>query len=378
MHRILLLAFGIAFSTCANAQLNDLTKGLKSLADKVKQQSTQKQSESGANQSSTKQSSEVDQKPPKNGDSGSEKAASHNSAQNTNETAQKTPKVGEQSTDPIELVKSFRAFWCKSIDTSNSGPIDYKGIKPGDLCQLPDEIIISLEQRLKSEKLPYQWISQPSSMTEGTGIVLKDFRAGDKSFFAFAVIVDPTITKAYLGSFTVLVCAADKTNSLNADNPFRRALEAKYGPPTFAYTEYEDLKAQIDALDADIERQKSQAITVKEAKSARDNGAAVKQLKAMLPASDKKAILSLTWEYDKGNKTRTNYSTTVKRADPGSINMVGGCPVLADLGAPHPQPLGFALGVGPTKSIIAIGEAIDAKNSAKEKEKVRNAPAPKL
>lgn len=131
----------------------------------------------------------------------------------------------------VNTVKAFRDIWCKSIDSSVSGPIDFKGIKTGDLCQVPDELISAIENKLKRSKQPYEWMTQPKVLKEGGTLAVQNVVAGDKGFFAIALIIDPFKEKVYLGSFTGLICAADATNSLNQNNPFRKALEGKYGSP---------------------------------------------------------------------------------------------------------------------------------------------------
>jgi len=191
-------------------------------------------------------------------------------------------------------------------------------------------------------------------------------------------LIDPSVEKAYLGSFEALICAADATNSLNTDNPFRKALEGKFGSPASAFTEYEQLKAQIDDLEASINKQKKEAVTVKEAKTARDASNQLPTLKALLAASDKKSILSLTWDYEKGNNKRPFASATISKANPGRLSKVGGCPIKTDQGSRYPDPYGFSFDVRGSKGILELGTSVDAKNAARQKEKVQNAPPPKF
>lgn len=274
----------------------------------------------------------------------------------------------------VNTVKAFRDIWCKSIDSSVSGPIDFKGIKTGDLCQVPDELISAIENKLKRSKQPYEWMTQPKVLKEGGTLAVQNVVAGDKGFFAIALIIDPFKEKVYLGSFTGLICAADATNSLNQNNPFRKALEGKYGSPASAYTEYDQLKAQIDELENQNSNARKQAITVKEAKNARDVDNMLPTLKGMLKAANKEAILSLTWDYEKGNTQRPIGSATIVQARWSQIRDVGGCPVSIN----DREDYGFMLGVGGTKKISSLEDAIIAQNQANAREMVQKAPAPKF
>jgi len=205
-------------------------------------------------------------------------------------------------------------------------------------------------------------------------LAVQNVVAGDKGFFAIALIIDPFKEKVYLGSFTGLICAADATNSLNQNNPFRKALEGKYGSPASAYTEYDQLKAQIDELENQNSNARKQAITVKEAKNARDVDNMLPTLKGMLKAANKEAILSLTWDYEKGNTQRPIGSATIVQARWSQIRDVGGCPVSIN----DREDYGFMLGVGGTKKISSLEDAIIAQNQANAREMVQKAPAPKF
>ena len=279
---------------------------------------------------------------------------------------------------PTNVSQSFRSLWCKSIDTTANSPFDFKGIRVGDLCQVPDDVIVSLESRLKKNNQPYEWMTQPKVLNAGISIVTNNLIAGDKTFLLFSIILDPYNEKAYLASFTGLICAAHATNSLNNDNPFRKALENKYGLPASTYTEYEQVKAQIDELEAQNNRATNQAITVREAKNARDVNNMLPALRSMLASSDKNNIISLTWDYEKGNKLRPFGMATVTQANPTDITDAGGCPIKTRQGRDFDQNYGFQVGFTGTQSIQAIGRNIDARNLAKQKEQVQNAPAPKF
>ena len=283
--------------------------------------------------------------------------------------------------ESVDVSKVFRGIWCKTNDASSNGSFDFKGIKTGDLCNAPDDLIVAIEERLKKSRQPSEWMTQPKVLNEGGTLVVDNVVAGERAFFKIAILIDPFAEKAYLGSFSGLVCAADPTNSLNAENPFRKALESKYGKPASAFTEYDSLKAQIDELEQQNAAARRQAITVREARNARDVDNMLPTLKAALAASDKNAILSLTWDYEKGNTERPLGAATVIQARWNLIRDVGGCKVQyvdrSSSGSPSLD-YGFAVGVGGTKQIAVLEKSIAAKNQAKEKEKVQNAPAPKL
>ncbi len=293
----------------------------------------------------------------------------------------RSPVKNSDQSDSSDISKAFRGIWCKTIDTSSSGPFDFKGVKPGDLCQSSDDVIVAIAAKLKKSNQTFEWMTKPKALNEGGVLVVDNVIAGDKAFFKIAILIDPYLEKAYLASFTGLICAADPSNSLNSENPFRNALESKYGKPASAYTEYDSLKAQIDELEQQNSAARRQAITVREAKNTRDVDNMLPMLKGMLGASDKNAILSLTWDYEKGNPERPVGTATVTQARWNLIREVGGCKVQyidkASSGSPSLD-YGFGLSLMGTKRIVSLENSIIAKNQAKEKEKIQSAPAPKF
>jgi len=274
--------------------------------------------------------------------------------------------------------KKFREIWCKSPNSSISGPVEFKGIRTGDLCLAPDDLIIAIEASLKKSRLPFEWISQPKVLDLAGTLMAENVVAGDKGFFAIAINIDPLSEKAYLASYSGLICAADSTNSLNADNPFRKALESKYGKPASAYSAYDQLKEQIDALENQNSAAKNQAITIREAKNTRDVDNQLPMLKKMLAVSDKKEILLLEWAFEKGNPQRSA-TAQIQQAAWNKIRDVGkGCDVTYEVKGRSGQDYGFAFQVGNDKQMQLIEASINSRTQAKEKAKVLNAPAPKF
>ncbi len=368
--------FGVllsAFPLASQAQFGNLMDRLKGAAEKAQREVQQKKEQAGADQASpNNQQAQPAVAPPP----GMPAMPAMPGA-----AAGRNPMRNPAQPESVDVSKAFRGIWCKATDASSNGSFDFKGIKTGDLCNLPDDLIVAIEERLKKSKQPFEWMTQPKVLNEGGSLIVDNVVAGERAFFKIAILIDPFAEKAYLGSFAGLVCAADPTNSLNADNPFRKALESKYGKPASAFTEYDSLKAQIDELEQQNSAAKRQAITVREARNARDVDNMLPTLKAALAASDKNAILSLTWDYEKGNNERPIGAATVTQARWNLIRDVGGCKVQyvdrASSGSPSLD-YGFAVGVGGTKQIAALERSIAAKNQAKEKEKVQSAPAPKL
>jgi|GEM_PF-5316931 len=358
------------FAPHSQAQIGGFLKDLKSLADKAAQTPAQKQIPVPA--PDFKQPNQEIEKSLTQPTSQIAPASEKNAAPIVSTVNPKiTPPV-------INPVPQFRAIWCKSIDPSANGPIDYKGVSVGDLCQAPDDLIATVFDKLKTNKQSFEWMVTPNALKEGTSILVEHIIAGDKTFKLIALIINPFKEKAYIGSFTGLICAADASNNLNAGNPFRKALESKYGVPASAYTEYDQIKAQIDDLEAMVARSKSQAISVREAKDARDADNMLNSLRPMRAAANKNIILSLTWDYEKGNKFRPIGSAVVEQANPNDLRDTGGCPIKTLQGRSFEQNFGFMISVTGSKKISTIAEELDAANRAKQIEKVQSAPAPKF
>jgi len=365
MRLLNILFVSLLFSGAAQAQFGNFLKDLKGAAEKVQQELQQQQKQAEPVQPTTGA-----QQPKPNSTVIAPPAL----------PSEANSLPGPKNPNTLNSAKSFRDIWCKSTNTSVSGTIDFKGIKTGDLCLAPDDLISAIESTLKTSRQPFEWMTTPKVLQEGGTLIVKNVQQGDSGFFAIAIIIDPFVEKAYIGSFTGLICAADSTNSLNEDNPFRKALESKYGKPSSAVTEYDQLKQQIDALERDNVAAKNKAITVREAKNARDVDDQLPMLKNLLAASNKKSILSMTWEFEKGNAQR--YATAqIIQARWNEIRSIGGCKVTYVDTARSGQPsldYGFAIGITGSKQIEQIEALVQSKNQAKEKEKVQSAPAPKF
>jgi hypothetical protein len=365
------LGFWFAYPTIANAQLGNMLNQLKSAAEKI-QKETQQQNTSTQNQNNRE----------------SQPTPSLPSSENKNNTTNQSA-IGLGEKNPIRVVtqqasqdvpKIFREIWCKVSNDTVNGPIDFKGIKTGDLCHATDDLIIAIESKLKSSKL-HEWMTIPNSQKEGSVVIANKLVANDKAFFSMAILIDPYTQKSYIASFSGLICAADPSNSLNADNPFRTALQSKYGSPASIHTQYDNLKAQIEDLERLNSNQKKQAITVSEAKNARDTGNLLPTLKASLNSADKNTVLALVWDYEKGNSERPIGAASISQAGVSEIRDVGGCSVKFVDKERYGQPkldYGFVLRVAGTKQLSQLEASIDAKNKAQEKEKVQKAPAPKF
>jgi Tfp pilus assembly protein PilF len=289
-----------------------------------------------------------------------------------------------QLKNPTGVVSAFRSIWCKSIDKSANSPFDFKDIKIGDLCQVPDELIVAIEAKLR-ETCPKDlqgcttWMTQPKvRLKSGIGsLTIKNIKVGERAFFAMAISLDPYNEKAYLASFSALLCAADPTNSLNAGNPFRKALENKYGSPAEITTEYDEAKSQIDALEAQTNLARKQTITVQEAKSVREANSLLPSLKALAAVASKDAVLYLKWDYENGNKLRPVGIVLVSKADPIGIADLGGCPVKKSIEG-RLRDYGFAIGFTGSKTLVSIFNAVDEKDAEIAKQKIQTAPAPKF
>jgi hypothetical protein len=94
------------------------------------------------------------------------------------------------------------------------------------------------------------------------------------------------------------ICKTNPANSLNPNNSFRSALVSKYGEPDATISAYDVGKAQYDALKKDIDASRNNAVTVQEAKRARDGQVQLESLNNMLKNPNlKNEIAQLNWRY---------------------------------------------------------------------------------
>lgn len=355
------LIFSLALVCCSSthAQINELFDGIKKRVEKsVTQRKTPDQKKNQAPATALT--------PPNGADSENDESTEAPQQQQAASNAQNEELQG------AEVVKRFRKIWCKSVDNSVTSKNDFKGIRSGDLCLAPDDLIIAIRDSLRESKFPYTWMTEPKVLTEGGSLAIDNVKAGDKSFFRISLLVDPFKGKAYLAGFSGLICAADPTNSLTPGNPLRKALDDKFGKPSLVYTEYDKIKAQIDDLDQLAQENKKRALTVEEAKKARDLQAIMPNLKAMAATADKNNVLEIYWDLgEKGPKTVFG-ATAVLSMKWSVIRDAGGCKVQIK----DREDYGFALAIYGRPELVTIEEAIAQKNKTLADEKVKSAPAP--
>lgn len=342
--KVILFLFAFVFSINAHAETTSITKSLKSLTDKIKQRQ--------APQNLTEQH----KKP-------SEKQIDLNTDIN------KRPEFS---------IINFKNNWCKNVDTSATGPFDYKGVSVGDICLLPEALIYSINEKLVNEKYPFNLMHDSKAYLQEKGglILISNVIAGEMRFIDITLLIDFTSSKIYVGRYGALICAADKTNNLSDGNSFRLALEKKYGKPSLVLTEAEELKAQINALENETNIAKEKMITVDEAKKIRNTEAMIKALRQSLKTSEKQKsqVKALLWDYDIKNPIRPYAETTITPINSNKINDLGGC----DIKTEDNNDIGFLVEMAGTYQLKTIGEKIDKLNLEAVRNKQKNAPTPDL
>ena len=199
----------------------------------------------------------------------------------------------------LNLTKAdFKNIWCSSIDKNLNSPFDYNGMKPGDLCVQPEEII---------DKIFIDGFAVVDMKSPRVSTTVDYFKTKNFLLETVEIVYHPSAKKIYLTSFDGAICKSDKNNSLNEGNNFRTALQQKYGKPSNQLTSYDVLKDQHDALKADFDAKRKNAVTVGEAKSARDAQNQLNIVADLLKNPNlKKNIAQLQWQYSGDHKRQDN------------------------------------------------------------------------
>ncbi len=277
----LFLLTSVLFASNSYAQLGGLLKDLKTLSDKVPQV-TQSQQPPQAQQSQQAQQPQQPQ--------------AQIQAQIPNSTASsKIQKSFIDNKGMLHLTKSdFKNEWCKSVDNNLNAPFDYKGFRPGDLCVQPDEVI---------NKIFIDDYAVIDSKNPRFTTVTDYFRTNNLNILTVEIHYHPSAKKIYIASFIGALCKSDPSNSLDPKNSFRLALQTKYGEPTSYLTSYDVLKAQYDELKSQIDSQRKNAITVSEAKSARDGQSQLNVVSNLMKDPNlKNQVAQLDWKYSGQHK----------------------------------------------------------------------------
>jgi hypothetical protein len=102
----------------------------------------------------------------------------------------------------------------------------------------------------------------------------------------------------YLTTIQGEICKSNPLNTLAQNNSFRSALVSKYGEPDSSLSAYDTGKLQYDALKKSIDTSRVNAVSVQEAKKARDGQMQLDLINNMLKdPSLKSEIAQLNWNY---------------------------------------------------------------------------------
>ncbi|CAN7160482.1 hypothetical protein LJR022_000144 [Paraburkholderia hospita] len=144
--------------------------------------------------------------------------------------------------------------------------VSLRGITLGDVCALPDETLSSPYRSNDFHGQLRGFLIQGSSNALRAAMQSDNVAGGQVSMFDNAeqqVLVgiftsrkQPSgIARAVIASVQETVCAADASNSLQAGNAFRTALEQKYGKPSLEL----DIKGALKRHEQLVERAAQQA-----------------------------------------------------------------------------------------------------------------------
>lgn len=283
-----------------------------------------------------------------------------------------------KASQPVPIAV-FKNKWCQSIDKSTTSPFEYRGLRTGDGCLLPDEVIVKVINQLELLQIDVMNIQAKHSVTA----LLINFEVGEFKFPHMQIFFSLKDNKFYVVNIRALICPTSELNSLADSNSFRVALEGKYGKPSSVVTEGGVLKAQVDSTKRMIADQRRQVITVGEAKSARESEYIVNMLSDTVNRVNRvasKIPLQLHWEYDSKNKiTDESYKTASKQASDLSVTMVKNDDVsFTTLRCEGDISRKFAIQIAPTSSMYSIVIRHDNELLLNEANKEKNAPTPKL
>jgi len=202
-----------------------------------------------------------------------------------------------------ESISNFKAVWCKDVDLSTKGKYAYKELSSGDLCLAPEIVIsniLKIESGLRDGQSlidTFGRLTDPLSF-DLSNYALEQMSNKDYLFRSVKLLVYPDIKKIYIALFVVGVCPQDATNSLNEGNSFRKSLETKYGNIDGSLSEYDVQNQQMNQLKSAQQTQSNQAITVLEAKKAREYGNGLNMISKVTSNIPKDMINSVFWNQD--------------------------------------------------------------------------------
>jgi hypothetical protein len=264
---------------------------------------------------------------------------------------------------PVPLA-DFKNKWCQNIDRSHMSPVEYREIRAGDGCLLPDEVMAGVLKKLKEVKVDIMNLQVPISSQ------LENIDAGELKFPLIKFVFNPKESKFYVGLFDAMICPTSETNSLTEANSFRTALESKYGKPSGVITEYAKFKVQVDAAESMIAEQKKKIITVADAKAVRDGEQQVNILKNMLNGMDQKTPAQLNWEYDPKNRVQGETGLIVAKVKNTDISSSMRCK--------GNIPTAFMIQIIGTSSLQTVFKRIANEIRQNDANKEKSAPTPKL
>jgi hypothetical protein len=275
-----------------------------------------------------------------------------------------TKEVAEFKAKQPVPIADFKKKWCQNVDKSTISPVEFRDIRTGDGCLLPDAVIVATLKKIKEARIDVMNLQAPIVYQ------LQNIEAGELKFPLIKLVFAPRDNKFYVGLFNALICPASELNSLSESNSFRTALEAKYGKPSSVLTEYAKFKAQVDAAERMIADQKKKIVTVGDAKAVREGEQQVNILKNMLSGMDQKTPGQLNWEYDAKNRVQDETGFIVARLNNNDVS--------GDIRCEGAIPSAFMVQVGGTSSLQAVFKKVASDARQNEANKEKNAPTPKF
>jgi hypothetical protein len=262
-------------------------------------------------------------------------------------------------TNSQNLLQEFKGKWCTKTTVVEVPKFDYMGIKPGDLCLLPEEFLVALLNDANSNK--FDLINYNN--LEIRSLVIKERKFGEYKIKAMQLLYDFPNSKVYLTSLKAHICAADENNSLAAGNSFRNALEVKFGKPSAEDSEYIRMEAKINQLEEQNNKEKKRVLTTQEAKANRSMQDTIDVSRNLLKQMNRNEIAVINWDYYPPNRDGKHMVSIEAQQNPSLCGY---------------RQSGFELSITPSKAMWQKMTEADSAAEASIKLRQSKAPTPKL
>jgi len=261
--------------------------------------------------------------------------------------------------------ETFRSTWCKAQSKPSSG-FEFKGLQVGDICNVPSDMLTEFFWQVGDgyKKPDMSYLADSNKLLTGYFKEENDRAFGNKhglNKIWFSTNTDSALPSMTLIQAKLVLCAADITNSLQDDNPFRGALENKYGKP-------ERVSTYLD-----LEKERLKKIKKKSPKDKKAIDTQKFNIRVMEGDAKANVVKEIVWEKD-------DQKLIVRKEDQSiDYRAQGNCRVGA---GDYDFLPAYTVVITPPEEIIKIGKkAVQAKKdreAAQKRDKINNAPVPKF